>query len=98
MNKTRLIYIIHAAIWTIMFISPLMFMNHGNGVTLKEFFRMSGSPLALCIVFYINYLWLTPYLFANNRKYYWIANSIIIIIMGIGLHYWMAVTHLPLDH
>lgn len=97
MNKTKLIYIIHAAIWTIMFISPLMFMNHGNGVTLREFLRMSGSPLALCIVFYINYLWLTHRLFADDRKYYFIANSLIIVSMGIALHYWMTVTHQPLN-
>lgn len=81
-----------------MFISPLMFMNHGNGVSMKEYLCMSASPLALCIVFYVNYLWLTPRMFVDNdKKYYWILNIIFIVCMGIGLHYWMDMTHPPMN-
>lgn len=95
MNNKKLIFLIHAAIWTAVFISPLMFLNHGNGVSLRQFVYMSVAPMALMIVFYANYLWLTPTFFApkGKRTYYWIINIIVIIGMGIGLHYWMESTH-----
>lgn len=55
---------------------------------------MSIGQLSLFIVFYVNYLWLTPKLFDDrNKKYYLTLNIIIIICIGIGLHYWMHLTH-----
>lgn len=93
MNNTKLIYLIHVAIWTAMFISPQMFMNHGNGVGLRQFIYMSAAPMALMIVFYTNYLWLTPRFFVNGeKKYYLIINIILIVVVGIGLHYWIEYT------
>lgn len=90
MNNPKLIYLIHAAIWTAMFISPQMFMNNGNGVGLRQFIYMSAAPMSLLIVFYINYLWLTPTFFAKGeKKYYLVINIILIVVVGIGLHYWM---------
>lgn len=94
MNNKKLVFLIHAAIWTVVFISPLMFLNHGNGVSLNEYMRMSVGQLWLFIIFYINYIWLVPKLFdGKNRKYYLILNIIIIICVGIGLHFWMHLTH-----
>lgn len=98
MNNKKLIYLIHAAIWTIVFISPLMFMYHGNGVSLREFLIMSVGQLSLFFIFYINYLWLTPKLFANgDKKLYWTTNTVLIVSLGIGLHYWMTITHAPVN-
>lgn len=78
------------AVWIGIFISPLMFMNNGNGISLRQFASISIAPLAQFILFYLNYLWLTPRFFIGGEKrYYWIINSITIVIMGIGIHYWM---------
>lgn len=99
-NKDKkLTFLIHAAIWTAVFISPLMFLNHGNGVSLRQFVYMSAAPMALMIVFYTNYLWLTPNFFAekDKKKYYWIINIIMIVCIGIGLHCWMEATHTLFD-
>lgn len=77
-----------------MFISPLMFINHGNGVNMREFLVTSMGQLTLFTIFYMNYLWLTPKLFTEGtRKYYWIVNIVVIIALGIGLHYWMFFNH-----
>ncbi|MBQ8152863.1 MAG: sensor histidine kinase [Prevotella sp.] len=41
-------------------------------------------------VFYMNYLWLTPHYFVPGRhRYYFIINFVVIISLGIGLHFWM---------
>lgn len=93
-DRSKLVYLIHASIWIIIFLSPLMSFNHGNGVSLREFVFFSVGPLSLFVVFYLNYLWLTPHLFVTNRKsYFWIINVIVIVSMGIALHYWMTFTH-----
>ena len=52
--------LLQVAIWLVLFLSPLSFMNHGNGVELLQFLMLSVSPLLLMVVFYANYLWLTP--------------------------------------
>lgn len=93
MNDKRTLCI-HVAIWTVMFISPLMFMNHGSGISWQQFVFMSAVPLSLMIVFYANYSWLTPRYFATGKKdVYWIVNIIMILVIGIGLHLWMEQTH-----
>lgn len=77
-----------------MFIWPLMFMNHGNGVNAMQFLFMSMAQLTIMAVFYCNYLWLAPkHLIKGDRMFFWIANVVMVVALGIGLHYWMAGTH-----
>lgn len=93
-DRSKLVYLIHAAIWTIIFLSPLMSFNHGNGVSLREFILFSVGPFSLFVVFYLNYLRLAPRFFVTNRKqYFWIINTVVIISLGIALHYWMTFVH-----
>lgn len=90
MNDKRMTYIIHAAIWTVMFISPLMFMNHDDDIIPQDFFFSSAVPLSLLIAFYANYIWLTPKYYATgNKKAYFTINIIMILVVGIALHLWM---------
>ncbi|MBR1688792.1 MAG: histidine kinase [Prevotella sp.] len=94
MNNKKITILMHVATWLIMFGSPLMVMNHGNGVSWLQFLMMSAAPLAMLLVFYANYLWLTPrFLFSGERRYFWLINTVIIVCLGIGLHLWMEHTH-----
>ena len=80
------------------FISPLMFMNHGNGISLKEFACISVGSSTLMLVFYINYFWLTPKFLLHKREiYYWVINSVMIIVVAIALHYWIIFTHMHFE-
>ena len=86
--------LLHIAIWLVISLSPLMFINHGNGVSLMQFLYMSAAPLALMTVFYSNYLWLTPkYFVEGEKKFYFVINILLIVGLGIGLHYWMEHVH-----
>lgn len=93
MSNKRLEYTIHAAIWAVMFIWPLMFMNHGSGVNPLQFLFMSVAQLTIMVVFYANYLWLTPkHFIKGDKRFFWIANAVMIVTISIALHYWMEMT------
>lgn len=93
MNK-KIEIVLHIAAWLVMFLSPMIFMNQGHGVTPVQFLSMCSVPIAFMFVFYMNYLWLTPHYFVPGRhRYYFIINFVVIITLGIGLHFWMDYTH-----
>ena len=93
MNK-RTEILIHVAVWLVMFLSPMMFVNHGKGVTAIQFLMMSIVPLAFMLVFYLNYLWLTPYHFTSgHHRYFLVVNTVVIVSLAIGLHIWMTYVH-----
>lgn len=88
MNK-RLSLFLHVAFWAFMFLSPLSYMR-GHGVTLTQYLMNCMMPLLMMVVFYANYLWLTPRLFvAGKHSYFLIINLVLVVSLGIGLHYWM---------
>ena len=92
MNK-KIETVLHIAAWLVMFLSPMIFMNQGHGVTPVQFLAMCTVPIAFMLVFYMNYLWLTPRYFVPGRhRYYFIINFVVIITLGIGLHSWMDYT------
>jgi LytS/YehU family sensor histidine kinase len=90
--------LLHIAIWLVLLLTPLSFLNHGNGVSLTQFLMISVSPLMMMVVFYMNYLWLMPSLFVNGeKKYFWTVNIILCVGLGIGIHFWMSFIHSIFD-
>jgi sensor histidine kinase YesM len=88
MNK-RLSLFLHVAFWAFMFLSPLSYMR-GHGVTLTQYLMNCMMPLLMMVVFYANYLWLTPRFFvAGKHRYFLLINLMLVVSLGIGLHYWM---------
>ncbi len=93
MNK-RIEIVLHIAAWIVMFLSPMFFMYRGHGVTVLQFLVMCSVPISFMIVFYMNYLWLTPNYFVDGcHRYYFAINVLVILSLGIGLHFWMTYTH-----
>lgn len=98
MNNKKIIIMLHVAVWVVLFVSPLMFVNHGNGITWQQFMTLGGVPLSIMIVFYANYFWLTPKYYAiNKKKAFWIINIIMVLLVGIALHTWMEHSRTLLD-
>lgn len=92
MNK-KLTVFLHVAFWAFMFLSPLTYMR-GTGVTLVRYLMNCLSPMLMMIVFYLNYLWLTPkYFVAGKHRYYLLVNTILVVCFGLFLHYWMSYAH-----
>ena len=93
MNK-RLEILIHIAIWIVIILLPLMFMNHGRGMSVSQFMLTTTVPLTFMAVFYIDYLWLTPrYFVTGHRTQFFVINTFIVIVLGIALHLWMSLSH-----
>ena len=50
------------------------------------------------IVFYVNYLWLVPKsYFGHDRQTYWGVNLVMVLCLGISVHFWMAYVHRLFD-
>ena len=92
MNK-QLGPFLHLAFWAFMFLSPLSFMR-GQGVTLLRYLATCMTPLLMMVIFYANYLWLTPRFFvAGKHRFFFFINLLLIVLLGIGLHYWTIFFH-----
>ena len=90
--------LVHAAVWVILFLTPLSFLNRAGGFSLLQYLMTCMSPLLVMLVFYANYLWLTPHYFVTGKhRYYFLTNIVMVVTLGILLHYWMDFTHQLFD-
>ena len=98
MNSKKVAFTIHTAIWTMIFISPMMIFGRKDDVSWQEMLCMGMSPLSLFVVFYVNYFILTPkYFIGGKRKMYWIVNAAMIVCAGIFVHVWIEGVHQAFD-
>lgn len=83
-------YLLHAAAWMVLLFSPLMYLDHDNTLTVGRYLYFIVNPVMIIIVFYINYIWLTPRYYAEGkRNSHILINLIIILILGVLLREWM---------
>ena len=79
-----------------------MLIGHTNErLDEEEIFRMMGNPIAMTLVFYINYIWLVPRLVFNKKnKIYVLLNVILCAGMLFFTHFWFRLGnvyfHIPL--
>ena len=98
MNKNTT-WILHVAVWLMLFLSPLMF-SHEQTISLVRVAAFSIFPLCMMTVFYTNYLWLVPrYYIAHEERFYWIFNMIMILVLAVLMQLWMHLLHplFPVD-
>jgi sensor histidine kinase YesM len=92
MNK-RIEIFLHIAFWTFMLLLPFTFMR-GQSMTLMQFLVIFLVPMLTMVVFYANYLWLTPHLFvAGKHRYFLFINFVLVVSLGISSHYLMVFSH-----
>ena len=96
MNK-RIVVLLHVALWAIMFLGPVSFLRSGS-MTMTQYLMFSVSPLLMMVVFYMNYLWLTPrYFVTGKHRYYLLWNILMVVCLGVFLHYSMVFAHNAFD-
>jgi len=79
-----------------MLITPLAYMR--NDSSFLHYLLNCMSPLLVMIVFYVNYLWLTPKYFGKEKyRYYWVVNITMVVVFGLFLHYWMSQVRIVFD-
>jgi len=90
----RTTILLHIAIWVVVFLTPMSFVNNEANFTLYMFVFVCTAPLSTIMVFYANYLWLTPKFFVKNEKrIYWTVNIIGVVVLGVLTHYWLHFLH-----
>ena len=88
MNR-KLAAMCHLALWAYLFLSPLTFWR-GTGFNFLHYLMTCVQPMALTIVFYLNYLVLAPKLFVPGKhRYDVLINVVLLIVLGTVVHYWM---------
>lgn len=88
MNR-KLAGLCHLALWAYLFLSPLTFWR-GMSFNLEFYLMTCLQPLLLVMVFYLNYLVLTPKLFvAGKHRYDLLINILLLTTLGTILHFWM---------
>lgn len=92
MNK-QLGFACHFLLWAYMFLSPLTFWR-GTGITFGQYLMYCLDPLFLMIVFYLNYVYLTPKFFVSGKhRYDLLINVVLVFSLGIILNYWRDFTN-----
>lgn len=85
--------LVHLCAWLFLFCLPPMLIGSGHehpeeGVV----FRMMGPPLAMAMVFYLNYIWLVPkLLFEKKYKTYAFVNAVFCLGMLCFTHFWFKI-------
>ncbi len=88
-RKTRLErraeVVIHVLIWAYVFASPLFFRRRGEQTDWLAYAQRLYFPVASCVVFYMNYLWLVPRFFVKKRyRMFVLLNLVLILVATIG--------------
>lgn len=91
-NSKAKMYLLHAAAWIILLLSPMMYIDHDSSVDIKRILVFCMNPLMLIVVFYLNYLWLAPKVYAAGKHgKHILINIVVITVLGIALHEWMQI-------
>ena len=84
----QLKYFMHVVFWAFMFLSPMQYFR-GTGISIIQYLMNCMTPLLLMIVFYVNYIWLTPrYFVAGKHRYFLLINVFMILTLRVVLSYW----------
>ena len=57
----------HLLAWVCIFAAPLLFHGYNESFVWSRYLHGSLFPLSLCVLFYVNYLWLVPALIPRKR-------------------------------
>jgi len=81
--------LLHVVIWSVLFLSPLMFIGNNEKISIVRFMTNSVVQLTFFIVFYMNYLFLAPEcLLRGKKRFFWLVNILMIVCLALALHGW----------
>lgn len=82
--------VLHTLVCTLMLLMPLMFIDNGERLSWDKYMSQVAMPVALLIVFYLNYLLLAPRMLLREHRFrFFIVNIIVVTTLAAGLHTWM---------
>ncbi len=80
-KRTVFQVLFHVVCWMLVAFAPIMSLpQHSNQDTVTYLLHLC-FPLLMCILFYMNYLWLVPRYFINNRYNIFVCINVITVII-----------------
>jgi len=73
-------YLLHALVWLVLIILPQIIISRlaGNNDSIAWRFYINASIIG--IIFYVNYLWLVPKFYLNERKALFFILALILVV------------------
>ncbi len=89
-RKKNLELLLHIGVWMLVYALPfLITWKNGDSEVWQRLLHHAVVVLTLVTIFYANYLYLIEeYLFSKKLGKYFLYNILIILILGISVHYW----------
>lgn len=78
-NNHAIEVIIHTAVWAYMLATPFLFARHNETLHWQQYVECMVVPMALCIVFYVNYFVLVPRYFMQQRNKTFFTTNLLLI-------------------
>jgi len=82
----RLKIFLHITVWLFIFILPAYLINNDSNLDLSSMSRSYEQILLYAIIFYVNYLWLTPKLFFKKKIVLYFVTSLVLIGIMTGIN------------
>ena len=82
--------------WALLLLFPLLFYTPGDTVSQvwNRVMRTAGSSVCYIVLFYVNYLWLAPKMYFNNKKkQFFVLNTVFILVALVLVVVWWEATH-----
>jgi two-component system, LytTR family, sensor kinase len=80
----RLRILLHVVGWAILFIIPSYLMYIDSNDDFPVFYITSLQTVSYAIIFYVNYLWLTPgFFFGNKKVIYFLSAGLLVLSMSL---------------
>lgn len=77
---------IQVVVWVALFMMPFTFVRFNQVMETKVYLLLAIQPLAMLILYYLNYFHLLKKYFDNKKRTFWIANVILVSVFSLCVH------------
>jgi two-component system LytT family sensor kinase len=80
LTGNKLSYFLHVIAWAILFVVPSYLMYRESSDDVIILIMSSSQTVLYAIIFYVNYIWLAPRLFFENKKVLYFITAVLLIL------------------
>lgn len=88
--QKKLLPVIHITVWLIFILLPFFFINQDEKLFTPRFLERVSRIIFFAIIFYINYLILTPKLFFTKKNLWYFLSLVILILITTIFWIWFS--------
>lgn len=77
---------IQVVVWVALFMMPFTFVRPNISFGIKTYLLLATQPMAMLVLFYLNYCYLLKKFFDGKRKTFWVVNAVLALVLSFGVH------------